>query len=130
MADPIVDRIDALVRSRRSFVAGAASASARPEVGDEEFPVLTDVVDITEISVETPAAPVPLQPMLDALAADLSRAIEERLAAELPELLQAAFEHADQEMRRGMAASIESTTRDFLARRQQLRLPFPDTSPD
>ena len=135
MSDPIVDRIDALVRKRRSFVASTAE-SAEPAAlaateAEDDIPVLTDIVDVSASSGESPApaAPPPLRPMLDALAADLSHAIEDRLAVDLPEILDGALEQLGADLRRGIADSVDAACRDFLARRQQLRLPFPDNEP-
>lgn len=135
MSDPIVDRIDALVRKRRSFVA-ASAGTARPvvvpAVDEDDIPVLTEIVDITEVSGDAPetAAAPPLQPMLAALADDLSQCVADRLAADLPEILDAALEQFRSDLRRGIAGSVDSAARDFLARRQQLRLPFPTDSAD
>lgn len=129
MTDPIVDRIDALVRKRRSFVAGAHDAPRETAAADDDdVPVLTEVVDLSQISGEALGADAtpPLQPMLDALAVDLIHAIEDRLAVELPELLEAAMERTRNELRHGIADALAAATRDFLARRQQLRLPFLD----
>jgi hypothetical protein len=128
MSDPIIDRIDALVKKRRSFVAGSTATTPAPVAdNDDDLPLLTDIVELAEVAAEAPGPDTvaPLQPMLDALAADLAHAIEDRLALDLPEILETAVEELRSQLRVGIAGSVESATRDFLARRQQLRLPFP-----
>jgi hypothetical protein len=131
--DSIEQRFDALIRSRRSFVArGPAVTETRLEPAaasaDDDIPVLTEVVDIEQATgmAPGPLAAAPLQPMLDALASDLAHAVEDRLAADLPEIVDGALTAFAADLRRGLAASVDSATRDFLARRQQLRLPFPE----
>lgn len=131
--DSIEQRFTALVRGRRSFVArGPAVAETPleppPAPADDDIPVLTEVVDIEQATgmAPGPLATAPLQPMLDALASDLAHAVEDRLAADLPEIVDGALATLAADLRRGLAASVESATRDFLARRQQLRLPFPE----
>jgi hypothetical protein len=119
--DPLVSRIDALVKRRRSFVATEASAPA-PRREEEDVPLLTEVIDLSEGGGE---APIPLEPLIQALAADLAHALEYRLQTDLPGLLDAAFDRLASDLRSGIAGVAESAVRDFLGRQQQLRLPFP-----
>ena len=105
MPSPILARADALMQRRRSTTLDA----------DDDVPVLTDAIEtppevfepIAEIApiveiVEEPTS----HPLLDAglrdiLAHELARRVEQRLAAELPRI-------------------IESTVRDFLAEQEMI----------
>lgn len=121
--DPLVSRIDALVKRRRSFVA-ADAGTPPPRREEEDVPLLTEVIDLSEGEAGS-EAPVPLEPLIQALAADLAHALEYRLQADLPTVLDAAFERLASDLRRGIAGVAETAVRDFLGRQQQLRLPFP-----
>lgn len=136
MTRDIVDRLDALIQKRRSYVAQVdppnGAAGGRPiEVAaavneDDDVPVLTEVVDIAEVSIDAPATagPTPVEPMLDAIAAELANALHQRLADELPSLLDTAFEHFSDEVRAGIRGITETAVRDFIERRRQLNLPL------
>lgn len=126
--DPLVNRIDALMRKRRSFVAAdAASAKAHEE---EDIPELTEVVDLSELSEASTegGGALPIEPIIQALANDLAHAIEYRLKTDLPGVLDSAIDKLALDLRRGVAGVLEAAVLDFLGRRQQLRLPFPDTN--
>ena len=150
MADPInmSDRIDAVMhpegtglggRRRRSFVAAASDTVELPvhslptmEIdGPEDFddlPVLTEIVT-AEATVAAVAAPEPDpidENLLSIIAADLIHSIENQLAIELPTLIEATLLNAQNELRTGVNSTLEMALRDFLARRQQLRLPLDD----
>ena len=150
MADPIKmsDRIDAVMhpegtglggRRRRSFVAAASDTVELPvhslptmEIdGPEDFddlPVLTEIVT-AEATVAAVAAPEPDpidETLLSIIAADLIHSIENQLAIELPTLIEATLLNAQNELRTGVNSTLEMALRDFLARRQQLRLPLDD----
>lgn len=130
--DPIVQRIDALVRKRRSFVATPAGEAApplgAPAEDRDDIPLLTEIVDLSAVSGEAAGAPAPppLEPLINALAADLSAAVADRLEAELVGIVDSALAQFDQELRRGVSGAIDAARRDFLARRLQLRLPLDD----
>ena len=147
MADPInlSDRIDAVMhpegtslggRRRRSFVAAASDTVELPVHslptmgidGPEDFddlPVLTEIVTV-EAAVATPK-PDPIdETLLAIIAADLIHSIENQLAIELPTLIEATLLNAQNELRTGVNSTLEMALRDFLARRQQLRLPLDD----
>lgn len=126
--DPLVDRIDALMRKRRSFVA-ADAASARP-AEEEDIPELTEIVDLSQLSdASAEGGTLPVEPIIQALANDLAHAIEYRLKTDLPGVLDSAIDKLALDLRRGVAGVLEAAVLDFLGRRQQLRLPFPDTPP-
>ena len=147
MADPIniTDRIDAVMhpegtglggRRRRSFVAAASDTFELPvhslptmEIDGPEdlddLPVLTEIVTV-EAAVATPE-PDPIdETLLAIIAADLIHSIENQLAIELPTLIEATLLNAQNELRTGVNSTLEMALRDFLARRQQLRLPLDD----
>lgn len=138
-SDPLVSRIDALVKRRRSFVArtGAPPAADAPAsdakqlaATDEDVPMLTEVIDLAEASSPEDVAPVPLEPLIQALAADLAHALEYRLQADLPGVVDAALDRLSADLRAGMARVAESAIRDFLGRQQQLRLPLGERGED
>lgn len=126
----LVSRIDALMRKRRSFVAADAD-SARPGHEEEDIPELTEVVDLSELAdTGAEGTTVPVEPIIQALANDLAHAIEYRLKTDLPGVLDSAIDKLAFDLRRGVAGVLESAVLDFLGRRQQLRLPFPDSPVD
>ncbi|HEX5804050.1 MAG TPA: hypothetical protein VFY24_13575 [Azospira sp.] len=136
--EDIVSRADSLMR-RRSFVARtppppeappapALSPEARPAPlvaldFDEDIPVLTE-----EVQPETPAGSAPRDRFDETLAARLAsefaHTLERRLAAELPSLVEASLAVLEADLRRGILDTADSAIKDFLARREQLRLPL------
>ena len=150
MADPInmSDRIDAVMhpegtglggRRRRSFVAAASDTVELPVHslptmgidGPEDFddlPVLTEIVTVeAAVAAVTTTEPDPIdETLLAIIAADLIHSIENQLAIELPTLIEATLLNAQNELRTGVNSTLEMALRDFLARRQQLRLPLDD----
>ncbi|MCP5269270.1 MAG: hypothetical protein H6943_09560 [Zoogloeaceae bacterium] len=136
-SDDIVSRADSLMRRRRSFVAAST-------VQLEDFPVLTDPVtppqefDIPvlteEVMPEAPAAAASRDRFDETLAARLSaefaHSLERRLAAELPSLVEASLAVLEADLRRGILDTANDAIKDFLARREQLRLPLDDQDND
>lgn len=147
MADPInmADRIDAVMhpegtglggRRRRSFVAAASDTIELPVHslptdgidGAEDFddlPVLTEIVTVESTTATSEPDPID-ETLLEIIAADLIHSIENQLAIELPTLIEATLLNAQNELRTGVNSTLEMALRDFLARRQQLRLPLDD----
>jgi len=144
--DSIVDRVGALMRPesagarrRRSFVAGVGrkderaeqagtAAQSSPTLEDEDLPVLTEVIPEEQLA-PPPEPPKPEQDdetLLAIIAADLVHSLENQLAIELPTLIEATLLSAQSELRNGINSTLEMALRDFLARRQQLRLPLDD----
>ena len=150
MADPInmSDRIDAVMhpegtglggRRRRSFVAAASDTvelpiHSFPPMGIDgpedldDLPVLTEIVTVeAAVAAVTTTEPDPIdETLLAIIAADLIHSIENQLAIELPTLIEATLLNAQNELRTGVNSTLEMALRDFLARRQQLRLPLDD----
>jgi hypothetical protein len=121
-------------RRRRSFVAASQPApDTEPAVTaqqtsdeDDDLPVLTAVV-----APETTVSPPPDErfdeTLLAIVVADIAHSIEQQLAIELPTLVEASLLNVMEELRAGVSATVESTLRDFLVRRRQLRLPLDDS---
>lgn len=129
MKPDVIGRLDALAGKRRSFVAGTATAAEpAPRTEDDDLPVLTEVVDISDVSGDQPNSGSHglAEPLLEAMAAELSNAVQQRVTTEFPGLLDEALDHLAAELRRGIHQITESAVRDFLARRRQLSLPLDD----
>lgn len=138
-SDDIVSRADSLMRRRRSFVAAPAAAADEPlrltdavvADAEEDIPVLTE-----EVMPEIPTADAPRERFDETLAARLAsefaHTLERRLAAELPSLVEASLAILEADLRRGILDTADSAIKDFLARREQLRLPLdePDNGKD
>ena len=115
MPSPILARADALMQRRRSSNPDSDDVPVLTDsIEEDEFPVLLDIETPAE-ALETLAQSEPVteiaelyatHPLLDAslrdiLAHELARRVEQRLAAELPRI-------------------IESTVRDFLAEQEMI----------
>jgi len=133
MADnnDVFNRADSLIKGRRrAFVAtpvmprlAEVDFAAAAPAEDEDLPVLTEVV--TPEAAVSEAGPDRFdETLVSILAADLAHSIESRLAVELPSLIEATLDSFQQDLRRGIVAATEAALKDFLARRQQLRLPL------
>jgi hypothetical protein len=129
--DDVVSRADSLMR-RRSFVAAPpapppqAEAAPAPLVAldfDEDIPVLTE-----EVQPEMPTDEAPRDRFDETLAArlasELAHGMERRLAAELPTLIEAGLAALEADLQRSLRDTADGAIKDFLARRQQLRLPL------
>ena len=91
---------------------------------DEDLPVLTEIVEPEPAVSETPAEEGFDEALVAILVADIAHAIEQQLAIELPTLIEASLLSVKEELRAGIGATVEVALRDFLTRRQQLRLPL------
>ena len=123
----VIDRIDSLMRRKRVFVAQAPalpSASHAADLDDEDIPILTEVVDIAEVSSDAPniAAHRPLDPLLDAVTQEFSQQLQQRFAAELPDLIEQASTQLAIALQQSVHRITEETLRDFVAHRRQLPL--------
>lgn len=142
MADnnDVLDRADSLItKRRRTFIAARREASspdasvmpkleeivfaAAPSADDEDLPVLTEVVP-PEAAVSEASADRFDETLMSILVSDVAHAIEHQLAIELPTLIEASLLAVQEELRSGICTTVELALRDFLARRQQLRLPL------
>ncbi len=136
----VVERADSLMqggtspfgsRRRRSFVATTTrdaefTNTPLPTIDDDDLPVLTDVVPAEVEQVSEASSEPDEEALLSIIAADLVHSIEQQLAIELPTLIEATLINAQNELRAGVNSTLEMALRDFLARRQQLRLPLDD----
>jgi len=139
MADEdVVSRADSLMRRRRAFV---ASAPPEPEVDvpllleeaappvDDDIPVLTE-----EVFPDLPAASAPRdkfdETVAARLASEFAHSLERRLAAELPTLVEASLAVLEADLRRGILDIANDAIKDFVARREQLRLPLEEPEND
>ena len=80
------------------------------------------------MGVDTDLAVEDLEEALASIfASDMAYAIEQHLAAELPALIETALLNAKEELHSGINETVALALRNFLARRQQLRLPLEKT---
>ena len=110
------------LRRRRSFLASPAPTDAAARVADtpqpfgddDDLPLLTDVVLPAELapleSLETISAR-----LRQALAATIEQLVEQHLRTELPALVDAALEHAADQLQRSLGAAVDAALRDSLA---------------
>jgi hypothetical protein len=102
---------------------------------EEDIPVLTEIISIEEEEHEAPISkkepPPPDLPVvfegnasIEELVAQMTQAIEQQMAYELPTLVEATLLSASEDLRSGIASTMEAALRDFLARyKQQLQQP-------
>lgn len=136
-SDDIVSRADSLMRRRRSFVASTeplvnlspSLVESAPVETEEDIPVLTE-----EVTPDMPATTTARtrfdETMAARLASEFAHTLERRLAAELPSLVEASLAILEADLRRGILDTADSAIKDFLARREQLRLPLEDPDSD
>ena len=151
----VVDRADSFMRSdanpatadkprngrrRRSFLAapraGESDFPDAPPLADEDddLPVLTEVVPLQRGTVheaEPPTSPQePDDDQIAIIAAGVVESVGKQLAYELPALLEATLLNASEDLRAGIALTMEAALRDYLASRKQLALPLEEPEPD
>ncbi|OQA33432.1 MAG: hypothetical protein BWY57_01195 [Betaproteobacteria bacterium ADurb.Bin341] len=120
--DSVVARADALMQRRRP-------QPARPPP-DQDLPVLTEAVlgpeddlpvltviasgELTEMAPQSRLDPA----LLEKLAQELTRRVHDRLAAELPSLVEAALQTSiaglSRELEQGLIETTEAAIRDFI----------------
>ena len=136
----LVDRADALMqpdgptaRRRRSFVAvsppGEAISSVPLPANEDDLPLLTEVVSAEEKVTEHRPELID-ETLLAVIASDLVHTLQQQISIELPTLVEASLIGAQNELRNGINSTLELALQNFLARRQQLRLPFDDPRQD
>lgn len=133
----------AMEAAREAILAPAADALEKPLADDEDLPILTDMVLADAIPAGTTslaqtarrddeapadaaidvriaaAAAQIAQRAAETLADDISRAYSERLAGELPILLDNLLNAARRELRTGVTAIVENALREAIARHQR-----------
>ena len=128
----LLERVDSLMQRKRKFVAGAPEASENGAVStdDEDLPVLTEVVDISEVSSDAPnhAIHAPPDPRLDALGREFSQRLQQRLADELPRLIDESSARLAADVRHSVQRIADEVLREFVAgRRAQAASAAPQT---
>jgi len=140
--EDVVSRADSLMR-RRSFVASPPPAPA-PVLTLDDFPVLIaevgpatedDIPVLTEeVLPDTPEGSIPRdrfdETLATRLASEFAHSLERRLATELPTLVEASLAVLEADLRRGILDIANDAIKDFVARREQLRLPLEDPEND
>lgn len=131
MKPEVLGRLSALTGKRRSFVAQGASVpeAVRGDGEDDDLPILTEVVDISEVSGDRPNRHAGLNPHLEAMAAELSHVVQQRMASDLPALLDESLDRLAAELKKGIHQITEVAIRDYLARQAQLSLPLDGDAP-
>lgn len=133
--DKLIERADSLMQRKRVFVAGAPPAPLKSEPAtpdDDDLPILTEIVDISEVSGDAPtaAARQPFDPLADAVTREFALQLQQRFASELPELIDQATAKLSIELQQAVQRIAEQCLRDFAAQRRQLPLPLPDPAAD
>ena len=111
----VVDRADALMRGRRSFVTPPTRVDSAPAGDDEDLPVLTEIVATPVGDDLAVGKPVFDENRLAELGAEMAQAVTQQLSFELPTLVEAAMARATEELRAGIASTIDSAVREFIA---------------
>ena len=138
MAEDIVSRADSLMRRRRAFVAAPVEAPAVamdfdvPVLTEEPAPRLPAEDDIPVLTEEVfPDTPVTAntrdkfdEKLAARLASEFALSLERRLAAELPTFVEASLAVLEAGLRHGILDIANDAIKDFVARREQLRLPL------
>lgn len=126
MKPDVIDRLDALAGKRRSFVAQGlpVTESLRPD--DDDLPILTEVVDISEVSGDQPNSISHglSDPMIESMSIELANSFQQRMTSDLPLVLDEALARLAAELRHGIHQIGEAAIRDYLARRRQMTLPL------
>ena len=111
MSEDVLNRLDALLHKRRSYVAQANnSLPVKAETTQEEnlieedndLPILTEVIHLDTNNDNT-------------FANDLSQRLQEELNAALPHILQRVLDEAAKTMQQEMTQLIQNTVQNFLA---------------
>jgi hypothetical protein len=100
-ADPLVERVDALMRRHKS--------PAKPEA---DVPVLTEIVDDADVAAAPPAE----EAALAALAEQLERSLVERLAPEVERMLEEATHRLSGEVNANLQQLVREAVASTLAR--------------
>lgn len=118
----LLERVDSLMQRKRKFVAGAPSTpeSSTSPADDEDLPILTEVVDISEVSSDAPnhAVHASLDPQFDALGQEFAQRLQQRLAAELPRLIDESSARLAAEIRQAVQRIADEALHEFVTRRR------------
>ena len=112
------------LKRRRSFLAVRnAEADGSPRIApfptvdeDDGIPILTEVVSAEE---EGEAKAPTMAANLEELVARMVRIIEQQMACELPTLIEATLLDVATDLRAGIASTVKTALRDFVAEQKQ-----------
>jgi hypothetical protein len=129
----LLQRLDTLIHRKRVFVANVGQlppALDEPPGEDEDIPVLTEVVEISEVTGDTPhdAVHPGLDPLADSINQAFSLQLQERFAAELPGLIEGACQRLAIELQQTVHRLTDETLREFASQRRQLSLALDEQS--
>ncbi|MDR3351609.1 MAG: hypothetical protein LBO00_01045 [Zoogloeaceae bacterium] len=125
--EEIQQRIDALLRERplqhslQLFpAAGLAPQSAAPPPGDENLPVLTDIVAYADTPAPTPEPAAHTAQDVEAMAREARELLRLRLKAEIPTLVESSLQIAlptiSRAIQEGLETIAQETLREFMAK--------------
>ncbi|MDR3299288.1 MAG: hypothetical protein LBU43_04630 [Candidatus Accumulibacter sp.] len=126
-----------LIKTQETDPLPLSTPSTLPVVTvEDDIPILTEIVPVEKKKRETPViekAPPELPTIsgnvsLEEFAARMSLAIEEQMAYELPTLVEAALFSVSEELRKGIASTMEVALRDFTTHYKPAP-PSPDEQP-
>lgn len=120
----LIDRVNSLMHRKRVFVAGAGHAPENPTpapLEDEDLPVLTEIVDISEVSSDTPGTTVqpPLDPLIAAVTQEFAQQLQQRFSAELPGMIDEATTRLATELQQAVFQIAQQALREFVSQRRQ-----------
>jgi hypothetical protein len=84
--------------------------------GDEDLPILTEVVHAEENAMPLERAPIDAA-QFQALSAEIVDSVKKRFSYELPTLLEAVLLKTTEELEAGIATIVETATRDLFAKK-------------
>jgi hypothetical protein len=123
----LLKRLDTLMHRKRVFVAHVGQLPRDLDQAaseDEDIPVLTEVVDISEVSSDAPHKAVhpALDPLSETINLEFALKLQERFAAELPGLIDDACQKLAIELQQTVHRLTDETLREFASQRRQLSL--------
>ena len=126
----LIDRADHLMK-RRVFVASHSKTEleGHPRHSDDhDIPVLTEIVDINEVTSDAPhhAQPLFTAPLIEGVAHAFSKQLHQRFAEELPHLINRASEQLALELQQAVHRITEESFHLFMSQQRQLALPIED----
>lgn len=130
-ATDLIKRIDSLMQRKRVFVAnvGQVPPERHEHVSeDEDIPVLTEVVDINEVTGDSPHQAVhpAADPVSEAITKEFSLRLQERLEAELPQLIGNACQRLAVDIQQTVQRLSNETRLDIASRRGEPSLGLDD----
>jgi hypothetical protein len=94
----------------------ASGFSERPGGGDEDLPILTEVVPAEEKAALDVCAPIDAA-QFQSLSDEIVESVKKRFSYELPTLLEAVLLKTTEELEVGIATIVETAARDLIAKK-------------